>query len=63
MQNGNKALKGPGGRLVETETGGVGYLGDGLCRDLGFQLHTEAREKKPCWGLVQPFLFHLVSSR
>lgn len=39
MQNGNKVLKGPGGRLVETETGGVGYLGDGLRRDLGFASH------------------------
>lgn len=62
MQNGNKVLKGPGGRLVETEAGGVRHLGDGLCRDLGFRLHSGAGEKKLVGDWCSPFLLQLASS-
>lgn len=41
-----KCLRGREAGLLETETGGVRHLGDGLCRDLGFRLHSEAGEKK-----------------
>lgn len=55
-------LKGPGGRLVETEAGGVRHLGDGLCRDLGFRLHSGAGEKKLVGDWCSPSLLQLASS-